>query len=186
VLSSTNLPDIVGARPDALVGLDGEFQSRYLYIDGEHDLSIWTKAVNRRQAQAVREREAEFALMVEEPLIVFCARFGDQIPWTASFYSWHLVPRNRRTLPPRPEAPDERRAFVSISLATLENGPAKATRNVTLSLDFTRALNVAIREQAKLSFTNQSYQRALSSLGRRYPAAADLAARATIRTSGSL
>ena len=44
--------------------------------------------------------EAEFALVVEGPLLVFGFRFGDAMPWTwAAPYNWHFAPPAERVVP---------------------------------------------------------------------------------------
>ncbi len=181
---SLALPEKIEARPVVDV-LSSGFRSRYLYIDDEHEIRLSGARLSRRHADAVREGAAEFALVIEEPVIFLCARFGDLVPWTVSSYSWHLVPREHRTLPPLPCTPRERRAFLAVSLTAEEDDAVQATRNVTLSLDFTRALNEAIRDQARLAFNVHSYHRALAELQRRYTSDHAIAAKASIRSFGS-
>ena len=172
--------------PSAVVDVLPEvIRSRYLYSGGEHDLELSGARLSRRHADAVREGVAEFALLIEEPVVFLCSRFGDAVPWTASPYSWHLTPRELRSIPPQPSSPDERRGFMAITLIDRSGGPARATRNVTLSLDFTRALNEAIRDQARLAFSVTSYNRIVTDIRRRYPTAQALAAKASIRCLGS-
>ena len=81
---------------------------------------------------------------------MICARFGDVIPWISAPISWHRTPNRERILPPAVGSEDERRIQLQIILTDGDDGSVKATRCVTFSLDFTRALNEAIREQARL------------------------------------
>lgn len=186
MLSHSFAPTKALELPSAVVDVlpDG-IRSRYLYSGGEHDLELSGARLTRRHADAVRDGSAEFALLIEEPVVFLCSRFGDAVPWTASPYSWHLTPRELQSIPPLPSSPEERRAFLAITLTDPGGGPARATRNVTLALDFTRALNEAIRDQARLAFSVTSYNRIVTDIRRRCPTAQALAAKASIRCLGS-
>jgi len=40
----------------------------------------------------VSRGQAEFAMIVEPPVLVLAYRFGQSIPWGDAPYSWHLQP----------------------------------------------------------------------------------------------
>ena len=66
----------------------------YQYRLGSHQLILATCGVARCYEAAVGRAEAEFALVVEGPLLVFGSRFGDTLPWSwAAPYNWHFAPR---------------------------------------------------------------------------------------------
>ena len=68
--------------------------AEYQYRLGSHKLILATRGVASRHEAAVGRAEAEFALVVEGPLLVFGSRFGDTLPWSwAAPYNWHFAPR---------------------------------------------------------------------------------------------
>jgi hypothetical protein len=159
--------------------------ARYTYDVGEHELILTLRDVGDRQVEAVRRGEAEFALLLDDPLILIGARFGDAVPWTFASYCWHLLPRGARALPPASGAPGEARALLHVALVDWGSGQVRAERNVTLWLEFTRALHEAIREQARTVFDPKEHERALARLRRAHPSPEALAARAAHRTIGA-
>jgi hypothetical protein len=165
---------VVAPRPEG---------ARYTY-DGEHELVLVLRDVDKNQAEAVRHGEAEFALLLDEPLILIGARFGDAVPWTFASYCWHLLPRDERVLPPEADAPGEARALLHVALVEQGGGQVRAERNVTLWLAFTRALHEAIREQARTVLDPKQHERALARLRRAFPSPEALATRAAHRTIG--
>ena len=174
---ATNLSDL-STRSRVLI------EARYQFADGEHDLSLRMRGTANHHVKAVRQGEAEFALIEADPLIFVLFRFGDAIPWTASNCRRGQVAAEGLAFPPSPGATDEKRAFLSIALAEAETGTARATRNVTLSLDFTRALHAAIRRLAQARRKPKAAARVQSDLDRRFPTAEALVARATVRCLG--
>ncbi len=157
----------------------------YICNGGEHELVLTLRDVGDRQVEAMRHGEAEFALVLDDPLILLGARFGDAVPWSFASYCWHLAPRDVRGLPPAANAPDESRALIHVVLVDWATGKARAERNATLWLDFTRALHEAIREQARTSFDPKAHERVLARLRRSHPTPESLAARAAHRTVGA-
>ena len=73
---------------------------------------------------------------------------------------------------------------MQILLVEAEDESIQASRCVTFSLDFTRALNEAIREQARLPFDPRGQERSLEKLRRRCPTAESMVAYAAARTLG--
>lgn len=156
----------------------------YQYRNGEHELAVSVDGVSPGHARAVVEDEAEFALLVEGEMLVFLSRFGEAIPWSASFYWWHFLPRREQRLPPTGPG-QESRAPLFVTLVDARTGLVQATRCATLSLDFTRALHDAILEQARTTFDASSEKRTLARLMRRYATPGAMAAAARVRTFGS-
>ncbi len=157
---------------------------QYTFFRRQHELTLNLRGVERRHAIAVAMGDAEFALIDESPLLVLCARFGDAIPWACSTFSWHHMPSNERVLPPEAGSEDERRIQLQVILADGDDGSIKATRCVTFSLDFSRALNEAIREQARLSYDPREQERRFKELKRRCPTPDSMVVYAAARTPG--
>jgi len=157
---------------------------QYNYSNGEHELVVTLRGAEGQHAAAVSQGEAGFALVDESPLLVLCARFGDDLPWMAAPYCWHRTPSRERVLPPTAGSEDESRIQLEILLIEAADGSVRATRCVTLGLDFTRALNEAIREQARFPFDPREHDRRLLDLKRRCPTPEAMVAYATARTFG--
>ena len=101
---------------------------------------------------AVQRGPAEFAMIVDLPLIVFAYRFGDSISWNDVPYCWHLQPAGKRAIP-RLDSSPEARVLLWVSLVGTHDGIIHAQRGLTLSPSFTFALHHAIRAQAMTNFT---------------------------------
>jgi hypothetical protein len=175
----------IGASLRADLSARGSIRSRYVYCHGEHELLLTAPEITAEQAEALEREDAEFALVIEEPAILLCARFGDAIPWLAAPFCWHDLTRESRRLPPAPHSPEERRAFLQVTLAESATRRLRAVRNVTLWLDFTRSLHEAIRDQARTTFDPNEYERVLSRLRLRHPTVESLVASARVRCLGS-
>ncbi len=149
------------------------------YGSGIYDLVI---RASRRQLKSLAQAEAEFALLlVEEPLVAIAFRFGDRSPWTLAPFDCPSTPDHDPSPPPE-SASD--RALLSILLQQ-EDAPPLAVRNCTLSLDFSRALNSAVRDRMRGSINPSDQARALRRLTQKFPNIDSLVARAVVRSSGS-
>jgi len=157
---------------------------QYKYFRREHELILTLRGVEDQLVVAVTRGEAEFALVDESPLLVLCARFGVAVPWVASPFCWHHTPSKERVLPPALGSEDEARIQIQILLVEAEDKTIRASRCVTFSLDFTRALNEAIREQARLPFDPRGQERSHEKLRRRCPTPESMVAYAAARTPG--
>jgi hypothetical protein len=141
-----------------------EYQFRF----GSHRLILGDRELTAHRETAVRTAEAEFALVVEGPLIVLGSRFGGR-PWIwASPYNWHFAPPAERTLPPR--IPLTRANFarlwasLRIMLADSTTGTLRLLRAAALHPKFTHALHAELYEQAVRPFPVKAADRALDKL----------------------
>ena len=162
-------PYIVGrsAWPEAV---------EYNYRSGEHELRMFLRAPTPREIEAVRTGDCAFALAAEGPVIFLLYRFGDSISWSDAPSCWHLVPETERALP-ESEGP-ETRALLHVILVDADSGIIRALRVVSFSPTFTRALHVAIRQQATSPWPGRAaYDAALAEIYRQYPTTAHLLAR---------
>jgi hypothetical protein len=156
--------------------------AQFCYRDEIYDLTLSVPAPSERLVKSLRDGEAEFALVIEEPLVLLCYRFGTAIPWSSVPLRWWDLTRDAQ--PPDHE-PAEARALLCASLIEAEIRMIRACRNVTLSLDFSRALNGALREQARIPFDPKAQDRALDRLRRRCPTTPTMVAYAAVRSLGS-
>lgn len=156
--------------------------AQYNYRAGVHELVLFYGSPSKAEVLAARKGRAEFALALPSPQVIILAhRFGDDLPWSDSPYSWHLVPEHERDLPSA-DIEQSMRAQLHVILVDAATGIVRALRLVTLSPAFTRTLHAAIREQAALPF--DGYDRALREVYARHPSTDSLVARAAIRCTG--
>jgi hypothetical protein len=156
-------------------------EPRFSYRCGIYDLIV---PVEPRRSKTVLREEAEFALIVEEPVVLLAYRFGGSGDWNSARFTWLDLPRPDQT----PPLDSDDRALLAIRLIAPDaegdpdgEGPS---RNLTLTLDFTRALNDAVRELARYGPDPRAETRALAALHRRYPTARDVLPRAVARSVG--
>jgi hypothetical protein len=141
----------------------------YRYRLGSHQLILAIRGVSESQEEAVGRAEAEFALVVAGPLLVFGSRFGATVPWSwATPYNWHFVPPAGRVVPAAvpltPETYARLWATLWITLLDTATGHARIGRAVALRPEFTHALHGALREQAMRPFHAAAADQALDGL----------------------
>jgi hypothetical protein len=153
--------------------------SHYQYRSDRHELIRVVERIEDAHVVAFRQGVAEFALVLEGPLLVFCSRFSEALPWSASSYLWHRLPRAERTIPADLRAGSE--VALEVSLLEAHNGQIAATRIIWLPSPFAQVLLDAILEQVRFSFDPSAERRALDALQRRCPSTRALVAYATVR-----
>jgi hypothetical protein len=153
--------------------------SHYRYRSDRHELIRVVERIKKEHRAAIGEGVAEFALMLEGPLLVFCSRFGEALPWSGSAYHWHRLAREERAWPSVEAAGSG--VTMEVSLMTASDGQVGTTRMVTLPAPFARALHEAILEQARFSYDPCAERRAVEGLGRRCPTTSALVAYSTVR-----
>jgi hypothetical protein len=154
--------------------------SGYRYDRDGHRLSRTVQGATGAQVAALEHGECELALVLEEPLLIVCSRFGEVLPWSAAAFSWQQIPRPARVLPQEVDTSGSGTALVA-SLVEASDDRVVARRIVPLTLPFTRALHEAILEQARFPYDPSHERRALDGLRRRCPGIGGLVANATIR-----
>lgn len=115
--------------------------AEYRYRRGDHELVLSLHGITDLQAEAVAGGEAEFALMIEGPLLVLGYRFGDAVPWAATApLHWQGLPPEERVVPPE-----------------VELTPASFTR-LSGTLWITLVEAVAARERRELEWRERAYR----------------------------
>ncbi len=158
--------------------------SEFAFGPGGHELTIFHPSIEPRLVEDVRRGPAEFALIVEAPVIVLAFRFGKTAGWEETPYCWHLQPEFRQIIPAAAEA-DEARALLWITLVGANDGLIHAQRGMTLSPPFTRALHDAIRRQAMSPFDPKDCTAAIRRLYVDRPNPEDRLGIAVARTPGN-
>jgi hypothetical protein len=148
-------------------------------LDG-HQLLREVQGATEGQVAALQQGECELAVVLEEPLLIVCSRFGEDLPWSASVFQWHQIPRPARALPRVPD-PSGADASLVASLVEASDGRVVARRVLTLTTPFARSLHEAILEQARFPYDPTRERRALDGIRRRCPGIGGLVAYATIR-----
>ncbi len=154
--------------------------SHYRHHRRGHELIRVVQKVGGDHVEAVLRGRAEFALLVDEPLIIVCSRFGAALPWAEGAFHWHRVPQPDRAWPALADGPDSG-AALDVSLVEALDGRVRAHRRVTLSPGFTRVLHEALLEQARFTYDPNEEGRALATLFRHYPMVEAMVAFATVR-----
>lgn len=137
--------------------------AEFAFGPGGHELTVFHPAIEPELIDDFRRGPAEFALIVEQPVIVLAFRFGASGDWDEAPYCWHLQPEFRRVVPAAAVAP-EARALLWITLVGAVDGLIHAQRGMTLSPPFTRALHDAICSQAMRPFDPNDCTAAITSL----------------------
>ena len=158
--------------------------SEFAFGPGGHELTIFQASIEPGLVEDVRRGPAEFALIVEAPVIVLAFRFGETGRWEEAPYCWHLQPEFRQIIPAAAEAA-EARALLWITLVGADDGLIHAQRGMTLSPPFTRALHDAIRRQAMSPFDPKHCTAAISRLFVDCPNPGDRLRSAIARTLGN-
>src|SRR4051794_21599374 len=74
--------------------------TQYSYGLNGHELTLFLAGVDDQLVDEVKYGEAEFAVIVEHPVLVLAYRFGQSIRWSDVPYTWHLQPARCRVTPP--------------------------------------------------------------------------------------
>ncbi|WP_406696984.1 hypothetical protein V5E97_38965 [Singulisphaera sp. Ch08] len=156
----------------------------YQYRLGRHRLALTTSGVAGHHETDVAQAEAEFALVVEGPLLVLGARFGETMPWAwARPYHWYFTAPAKRVVPASialtPRTYARLWATLWITLVDDRNGRVRVRRAVALRPEFTHTLHGVLRAQALRPFQGPTVQRALERLHEALPV---LGLRACVRT----
>ncbi len=79
--------------------------AEFAFGPGGHELTVFSPGIGPEAIDDVRRGPAEFALIVQEPVLVLAYRFGESISWKDVPYCWHLQPEFRRVIPAAVVAP---------------------------------------------------------------------------------
>jgi hypothetical protein len=132
-------------------------EARYQYRRGAHELALMIRGVSECHVRALGQGEAEFALVVGEPILVLCYRFGDDVGWGRTIpFNWHLMPLEERVDPPLAGIDAEPcfglETTLWVSVVEANDGVVRARRAFALSREFVRSLHSALRQQASRPF----------------------------------
>jgi len=170
------------ARPRPAVATPGwNVAGRCTYRNGVHELHL--NEAPPGGSLAALNRTAEFALIDEDDLLLICYRFGESAPWSVADYRWSDGRGIDLGEIPPIGGLAERRGLLSVTLPEAKSG-GTIRFNFTLSLDFTRALNAAIRDRAGRPFHLAEQAHTIHAMAARWPSLQALATRAGVRSMG--
>ena len=154
--------------------------SEFNYFDGgTAELMLRLKRPSAAEIQSIRHGPVTFALAPIGDVLFFLYTFTPGLPWSAAPFSWHLVPPDRRQLPPE-QIGEQEGQLLQIVLVDIASGIVEALRVITLTPDFTRTLYAAIRGQVTRRFPGSTdYDAQLAEAYRQYPTTAELLTAAT-------
>lgn len=158
--------------------------AQYHHAARGHELTLFHPAVDESIVEDVKRGEAEFAVIVEHPVLFLAYRFGANGAWSDVPYCWHMQPPHSRILP-APESSPEARALLWITLVGAHDGIIHAQRGMTLAPGFTRILHDAIRAQAHAGFHPYKCMDAMKDLLVTHPSTAHRLPLARARTVGN-
>lgn len=151
----------------------------YNYLNGQHVLRLFLNNLSAADVDGIGNGPLRLGLVVDKPVLMLVYQFGEVIPWSDAPFTLHMVPEERRQIPPE-LAPGER-AVLSILLIEARSGIVKALRLISFGEIFSRRLHQAIREQAAAPFDQSTYDAKLAALYRQF-SSKQLFSRAIART----
>jgi len=110
----------------------------YNWMHNVHELRMFFRNPQPQEVQSVKSGKVEFGLVTEEDVILLLFRFlGAQkgqrgIDWSDAPYSYHMLPEDRKGLPPEQLRPSER-SLLNIILVNAPTGIVLAVRAVSFS-----------------------------------------------------
>lgn len=157
---------------------EAALRAELAYCQGAYDLFLRADAPQLDGALATYG-SLEFALVVEEPLLVLGFRFAATEPWGTAVL--RCPGRLRPDCLPSDACDD--RALLAITRVDGRGTPIPPApaRVVTLPLDFSRALNEATRSRLRVPADPRDEARTRASLGRRFPSTGALMSLAQAR-----
>jgi hypothetical protein len=149
-----------------------------------YSLTIFEPRVTEERCQGFCEQAADFALVIESPLLVLCHRFGSALPWSSTPYAFPLDALGGRPRAVPPEClPGGMRARLRVGLVDADSGVIRAQRRFALPPRFTVALNDAVRQQYCVPFDGDAYIAAIIEVSLGSTSVLNLAQRATVRSA---
>lgn len=139
----------------------------YNYRAGAHELRLFFANLTPSDISDITRRPAEFAVVVDGPVLFFLYRFGKD-EWSDAPYSWHLVQAARpdEATTPAPLEENER-ALLHVILVEATTGVIAGMRMVSLSIALSRYLHSAIEAQIAVPFNQAAYDRHILEVYRR-------------------
>lgn len=153
MLSTVQTEDVCAVLPHSRSRSVLTTEACYRSHDDEHELVLAIDGVTRRHVLAIERGEVEFALVADGPGLRLCFRFGTAIPWSTAILEETLAPPEAGAVPLVSAPLPERRILIHVELVDARSRAVCATRNATVSLDFSRVLRSALGARLLFSRT---------------------------------
>ncbi len=160
---------------------------QYNYRAGHHELIMFLPNLSALQVQDIMEGRCEFAFLESGDVIVLLFRFGGTMPWGDALYSWHLIEQRNpeEAIVPDLDETGQSRILLHVFLVESNTGILKGVRNISLSPEFSAALQSAIVRQAERPWPGEAeYARQVEGLYTKYPRTRDMLRDTAARTRG--
>lgn len=112
-----------------------------------HELRIYVNLVTDTLVEAVEEHWVELALVEEGPVMLLVFRFMPGMVWSPAVCEGHQVVKEKRPASGTPGR--DERTMLEIMLIETDGGRVAATREVSLSPEFSREVHDAACRQAE-------------------------------------
>jgi hypothetical protein len=116
----------------------------YNFYDAGHELVIMMGSPTAKEIEDVRKGDPKFQLYTAPETLVLLFKMGDQ-PWSDAFYSYWLVPQERRAAPQ--DLQPGQLASLMIYLVDAMTGKIVVMRNLTFPEKFGQRLHKSIQKQ---------------------------------------
>lgn len=153
-------------------------RAEYNFHSDQHELLIALPSLSSKEIENARKNGINFALFVEQDILILLFEFVGAIPWSDAPYSWHLVKDEFRSIPE--EIQPGQRVGLNIILVESTTAIVKGIRLLSLPTDFSLALNQAILNQIQRPFPDD-YDQQLQAVYSRYPTSEVLSAHAQVK-----
>ncbi|AFM27766.1 hypothetical protein [Desulfomonile tiedjei] len=128
----------------------------YNYTTGGHTLILSTKNPDLSLIYDIRKGPATLALGLDEEVLFFFGRFGDQ-SWQKAHYNWWINPPIMRPDPMDDFHNLKDGVSLNVGLINASNGLVAALRSVKISGDFSRCLLGSVEQQIRHPFDPMHY-----------------------------
>jgi hypothetical protein len=159
--------------------------AQYNFRSGQHELFLSWERPSKKEVRSVQSARADFGFLEWEHTVFLLYRFALG-PWSDQPFSYHLVPKGERELPPELDGEKGERTLLTVLLVSSEDGILRAIRALTLSPEVSSGLNKAIVRNALADWPGpEAYEFAVKRAYAKYPSADQMAAAALTCVGGS-
>jgi hypothetical protein len=151
--------------------------AHYAHSSEGQFLTLIYNQPSQEEIREVATSPCAFALCPYEEILFFLFKFGTA-PWSDAPFTLHLVPSQRRYVPP-----GAGHNLLNVTLISQSDWIVRALRTVSLSAAFAEELGKTLREQSKSQWNESVYDGRLQ-VAYGTMTSEDLLQRATVRSPG--
>ncbi len=117
---------------------------RYDFREGIHDLILAFDRPSPDEVFGIKKAPISLRILGNDLMFFLLFRFGNAVPWCEARYEWKKTPAHMRVLPEPEELHMLRVLLIDTATQNL-----RVIRMLTPDMEFQRAINAAIRQQAE-------------------------------------